>query len=165
MTGAAEENPKERLDRELIELLNEIRVALPGVQVLFAFLLAVPFQQGFQDVTSLQRAAYFGALCFALLASALLVAPSAFHRFNFRRRNKKRLVFVSNWLVLGGMSALAVAMTCSLLLVTDVLFRGWVAALVAGGAGLMFTVMWFAFPIHERRRASVRDGLGEDDGP
>src|SRR5512140_1245302 len=79
-----EETEKERLDRNLMELLGELRVALPGVQVLFAFLLAVPFQAGFVRVTTFQRDVYFFTLCCALAATVCLIAPTPFHRLTFR---------------------------------------------------------------------------------
>jgi predicted neutral ceramidase superfamily lipid hydrolase len=92
LDGEAE---KTRLDREASELFEEIRVALPGVQVLFAFLLALPFQSRWKHVSELQQDAYFAALCLALLASMLLIAPSAWHRTNFRRYDKRRLVVIA----------------------------------------------------------------------
>src|SRR3954469_8737765 len=92
----AEETEKERIDRELIELLNELRVALPGVQVLFAFLLILPFQQRFSQVDELDRLVYAAALVSSAVAAALLIAPSVHHRVNFRRRNKARRVLALN---------------------------------------------------------------------
>src|SRR6187399_1338300 len=89
--SGSDEGKSERIDRELIELLNELRVALPGVQVLFAFLLAVPFAQGWTHTTTFQRDLYFGTLLATALSSALLIAPSAYHRINFRLRDKERL--------------------------------------------------------------------------
>src|SRR5215218_4202442 len=94
----AEEGRKERVDRELIELLNELRVALPGVQVLFAFLLVVPFQQGFSQVTDLTRYVYFGGLVSSAVAIAFLIAPAAYHRLNLRRpvEEKEEMLFTSS---------------------------------------------------------------------
>src|SRR5438093_3337436 len=100
------EGEKQRVDRELIELLNELRVALPGVQVLFAFLLIVPFSNGFSEVTSLQRDAYFGAFLCTALATALLIAPSTYHRLHFRALNKEQLIFTSNRLSIAGSALL-----------------------------------------------------------
>ncbi|MDQ6850657.1 MAG: DUF6328 family protein [Actinomycetota bacterium] len=99
----AEETPKARANRELIELLNELRVALPGVQVLFAFLLAVPFQQRFHQATSFQRNAYFFTLSAALVSTALLIAPSAYHRLNFRRHDKQHILKFANRCVIAGL--------------------------------------------------------------
>src|SRR5512144_1444531 len=97
------ESPKERVDRELIEQLNELRVALPGVQVLFAFLLAVPFQQRFGQVNDIQRAVYFVTLASAALASTLLIAPSSIHRLLFRQGNKERIVRWNNRVSIAGL--------------------------------------------------------------
>ena len=105
------ENHKEHLNRELIELLNELRVALPGVQVLFAFLLIVPFSQRFSSVTPLQRHVYFAILLCAAVSAALLIAPSSHHRLLWRKGAKEATLRVANrlsvvgmiflWLVLG----------------------------------------------------------------
>src|SRR3954449_7209065 len=91
-----DEDRKERVSRELIELLNELRVALPGVQVLFAFLLAVPFAQGFTRVTDFQRALFFVVMALTALLLAFLIAPSSWHRVRFRRRDKERILQASN---------------------------------------------------------------------
>src|SRR6476661_4157211 len=124
-----DESEAERLDRNLGELLQELRIALPGVQVLFAFLLAVPFQQNFTKITSFQKDVYFATLLLTALAAALLIAPSAYHRITFRYQQKHRLVFIANRLAIAGLAALALAMTCAILLITDLLF-GTVAAIV-----------------------------------
>jgi len=121
---ADEETPQERANRELIELLNELRVALPGVQVLFAFLLAVPFQQQFHQATSFQRDAYFVTLSAALVSTTLLIAPSAYHRLNFRRHDKQQIVEFANRCVIAGIGVLAIAMVSVMVLISDVLFGG-----------------------------------------
>ncbi len=90
------ESPKQRHDRELIELLNELRVALPGVQVLFAFLLAVPFAQGWKKATDFQKDVFFVAFLATAIASALLIAPSSYHRLRWRVEDKGRIVRISN---------------------------------------------------------------------
>src|SRR5205823_2007928 len=117
-----EETEQERFNRELLELLNELRVAMPGVQVLFAFLLAVPFQQRFTATTSFQRNVYFVALLASGVASACLIAPSAYHRVMFRRGDKPALIGFGTRMLLMGLVALVVAMTASVMLVTDVIF-------------------------------------------
>jgi Family of unknown function (DUF6328) len=106
----SEETPQARANRELIELLNELRVALPGIQVLFAFLLAVPFQQRFRQASEFERDTYFVTLCTALISIALLIAPSAYHRLNFRHHDKQRIVSFGNRCVIAGLAALAVAL-------------------------------------------------------
>ena len=117
-----EEDKKERVNRELIELLNELRVALPGVQVLFAFLLVLPFQQGFADISDADRGVYIAALIASALAAALLIAPSMYHRLNFRRQVKEQMIFDSNKLIVVGMLLVAVGVSCSIFLVVDVVY-------------------------------------------
>ncbi len=150
------ETEAQRVNRELIELLNELRVALPGVQVLFAFLLAVPFQQRFGMTTPFQRDVYFTTLCCTALATALLIAPTAFLRINFRVHDKRALVMISNRLAIAGIAVLALAMVCVMVLIGDVLF-GTAAAIAAGSGGAaLFTLLWFALPLGERARALRR---------
>src|SRR6185312_13583414 len=133
-----EETEHERLDRNLMELLGELRVALPGVQVLFAFLLAVPFQAGFVRVTPFQRDVYYATLCCALLASAFLIAPTPFHRLTFRLHQKRALVRIANRLTIAGLGLLAVAMTGVILLISDVLFGTPAAAVATPLAAMVF---------------------------
>jgi Family of unknown function (DUF6328) len=118
------ENHKERLNRELIELLTELRVALLGVQVLFAFLLIVPFYQRFSSVTPLQRNVYFAVLLCAALSAALLIAPSSHHRLLWRQGAKEATLRAANRLSVLGLSFLALAMIGAIFLITDVLFGG-----------------------------------------
>lgn len=145
------ESEGDRLDRNLGELLQELRVALPGVQVLFAFLLAVPFQQGFDQTTPFQRNVYFGTLMLTAISTALLIAPTAYHRMTFRHKRKDALVVLGNRMALAGLASLGLAMTGAILLVTDYLFRASTAALAAGFAVLMFSVLWYLIPGLARR--------------
>src|SRR5918999_1854295 len=108
-TGRAETD-EQRVDRNLLELLNELRVALPGVQVLFAFLLVVPFSQGWADITAFQEKIYFVTLLCTAAASALLIAPSIHHRIEFREQDKEHIVMVANRLAIAGLTFLAIAM-------------------------------------------------------
>jgi uncharacterized protein DUF6328 len=137
------ESPKERHDRELIELLNELRVALPGVQVLFAFLLAVPFANGWKRVTDFQKDVFFIAFLAAAVASALLIAPSAYHRLRFRVEDKGRIVRISNRLAIAGLLALAVSVDACVLLVTDYIFDKTKAVWTTVGLGIVFLVLWY----------------------
>jgi uncharacterized protein DUF6328 len=140
------ESERQRVNRELIELLGELRIALPGVQVLFAFLLAVPFQAGFEDASGFQRGVYFATLALSALTSVLLIAPSALHRLNFRSADKRRIVFLSNGLTIWGLFTLAVAMTGVMLLIADFLF-GTAAGLAVGViSGAVFAVFWWLLP-------------------
>lgn len=137
------ETEDQRLDRNLLELLNEVRVAMPGVQVLFGFLLAVPFQGGFQQATSFQRHALFACLLCAATATALLVAPVAYHRIMFRRGDRLRLVETGNASLLGGLALLALAMIGAVMLVTDFLFGALATAVVTAAGALLFGGLWF----------------------
>jgi hypothetical protein len=150
-----DESEDERLDRNLGELLQELRVALPGVQVLFAFLLAVPFQQNFEKVSQFEKRIYFATLLLTALSAALLIAPSAYHRLTFRYQQKHRLVFVSNRLAIAGLATLALAMTSAILLITHLLF-GTAATIVTTAVALaMYIVLWAVLPL--KRRLKYRD--------
>jgi Family of unknown function (DUF6328) len=151
-----EESEGERLDRNLAELLQELRVALPGVQVLFAFLLAVPFQTGFEEISPFQELVYFLTLLCTAISAALLISPTAYHRMTFRRQQKKRLIFVANRLTIAGMGFLALAMSGAIMLITDVLF-GMVATVVfTAAASTMFVVLWGLLPFRQRLRSGKR---------
>ena len=143
----AEETHEERVNRELIELLNELRVALPGVQVLFAFLLAVPFSQRFETTTDLQRDTFMVALLSTLAGSVFLIAPSAYHRIRFRDRDKEALLQISNVFAIVGMVFLAVGMTSVVFLVTDIIFKGAVTAVVTSLTAGLFALVWFVLPL------------------
>jgi hypothetical protein len=145
-----DESESDRLDRNLGELLQELRVALPGVQVLFAFLLTVPFQQGFQRITQFQEKIYFACLLLTAISACLLISPTAYHRMTFRKQQKKHLIFLANRLAIAGLACLALAMTGVVVLVTDVLFGAAATAVVGTISFLMFTLLWFALPIHRR---------------
>jgi len=142
---------KDDLDRELIELLNELRVALPGVQVLFAFLLAVPFARGWRRVTNFQRDVFFVAFLCTTAATILLIAPSTYHRLRWREHDKEHMLVTANRLTIAGSVFLALAMISVVLLITDLLFSvGWAivaTALVAFGFG------WFWYGLALLRRA------------
>jgi hypothetical protein len=146
-----DETEEERLDRNLTELLNELRVALPGVQVLFAFLLGVPFSQRFSDLVRYQEDIYFGTLVCAAAATAFLIAPSAHHRIEFRMQDKRHIVLLANKLAIIGLAFLALAMTGVVLLVTDLIF-GVVATVIATTVtALVFTVLWYVMPLRRRQ--------------
>lgn len=153
-SGKGEETEKERLDRNLAELLQELRVALPGVQVLFAFLLAVPFQQGFEEITAFQEKVYFVTLLLTAISAALLISPTAYHRMTFRRQQKKHMIFLANRLAIAGIGCLALAMTGAIMLITDVLF-GTTATLVFSALALaMFVVLWGLLPLRRRLKSN-----------
>lgn len=159
-----DETEEERLDRNLGELLQELRVALPGVQVLFAFLLAVPFQQGFQEVTEFQKDVYFATLILASLSATMLISPSAYHRVTFRYQQKRRLVYYSNRFAIIGLALLALAMTGAILLISDVLFSTAAAVVTAGLALCVFGFFWFALPLRRRLKLSAaQEPLGKPE--
>jgi fumarate reductase subunit D len=160
---AGEESPRERVNRELIELLNEVRVALPGVQVLFAFLLAVPFQQRFARATIFERDTYFATLACAFVACALFIAPSAAHRLNFRQHDKRKIVLVSNTLIILGIAVLGTALVGVLVLVTDVLFAPPVVAIASGSGAVMLIAVWVVLPWRLRREAQRSHDEGAHD--
>ena len=134
---------QQRLNRQMTELLNELRVAMPGVQVLFAFLLAVPFQQRFETVNAFQRDVYLFTLLAAATATAFLVAPSAYHRIAFQAHEKERIIQMGTRQFVCGIVALAVAMTGAVLLVTDVLFQAATTIVVVVGVAALFAWLWF----------------------
>ncbi len=148
----AEESHEERVNRELIELLNELRVALPGVQVLFAFLLAVPFTQRFAETTELQRDTFMVALLSTLAGSVFLIAPTAYHRIRFRDRDKEALLRIGNVFAIIGVIFLAIGMTAVVFLVTDVIYEGFVTAIVTASTAALFAIVWFVLPL--ARKAS-----------
>ena len=146
----------EDLDRELIELLNELRVALPGVQVLFAFLLAVPFTTGWTHITELQRDVFFVAFLATAAASILLIAPSAYHRLRWRERDKEQMLETSNRLAIAGTIFLALGMTAAVLLISDILFKAWWAALTTGLIAGAFAWFWYGLPLSRRAGDAAR---------
>ena len=145
-----QESKDERLDRELIEFLNELRVALPGVQVLFAFLLGVPFTQRFSEVSDLQQDVYFLTFLCTAVATALLIAPSAHHRLEWRQGDKEHLLVVSNRLAIAGTAFLALAISGTVFVVTDLLFNEASAALVAALTAAFFGFFWYGLPLLRR---------------
>jgi Kef-type K+ transport system membrane component KefB len=152
----ADESKDDQHNRELIELLNELRVALPGVQVLFAFMLAVPFANGFPKLDKFDRNIFFVAFIATALSTVLLIAPSSYHRLRWRTHDKERLLVVSNWLTIAGLACLAVAITSAVFVITDFLFdRAWAAAFTAFTAAC-FLLLWYGLPliaaIRDRRR-------------
>jgi cation transport ATPase len=147
------EEEQERLNRQMVELLNELRVATAGVQVLFGFLLAVPFQQGFQDVDAFQRDVYFVTLVAAATATAFLIAPSAYHRIAFQTHDKPRIIRVGTVQFVCGLVALAVAMNGAVLLVTDVLFQAATVVVTLVVVGSLFAWLWFGIGLWRRMRA------------
>jgi hypothetical protein len=153
-----EESEDARLDRNLGELLQELRVALPGVQVLFAFLLAVPFQRNFTEITPFQEKVYFATLLSTAVSAALLISPTAYHRLTFHLQQKRRLVLLSNRLAIAGLGFLALAMTGAIMLITDVLFGAFATVVFSLAAALMFAVLWGLLPLRRRLVLAREEG-------
>ena len=156
-----EESRKEQLDRELMELLQELRVVIPGVQVLLAFLLTAPFQQRFAELPGSMRNAFFASIVCATLATAFLIAPSAHHRLRWRAGEKERLVRVGNQMAIIGTVFLAAAIVLALYVITDVLFTTDLAVMTAIGGLVVFGGLWYVLPMlgrqpQESRGASSR---------
>jgi hypothetical protein len=151
-----EETEEERADRNLSDLLQELRVALPGVQVLFAFLLTVPFTNRFDDLNDFQQKLYFGVLIAVALATVLLVAPTIGHRILFRRQQKEFIVTISNNLALIGMFLLAVSMCGAIALISDFIFGAATAIVSTLIMAWAFIGFWFAGPIIRRAKLPPR---------
>ena len=151
-----DEGPKERVDRELIELLNELRVALPGVQVLFAFLLVVPFSQRFDALSASDRRVYFAAVLGSAAASAFLIAPSAHHRLRFRSGAKERMLKIANALAIAGMVALAFSMGCVVYVISTVIHSAATAAVITGVVTAGIVALWFVLPLTYPREPDER---------
>ncbi len=156
--GGHDEDEKERRDRELMELVQELRVALTGVQVLFAFLLTVPFTQRFAKVTEFQRHLFYATLIASAVSVLLLIAPTTRHRILFRQHDKEALLLASNRLSIAGLAALATAMVGAVMLITDLLFKETMVTVVTAALGALFASLWFLLPFVRR----VAQGESED---
>lgn len=150
--GEPGESEKERIDRNFTELLGGLRVALPGIQVLFAFLLILPFQQGYVKVTDFQEKVYFAVLICTAISLACLIATPIRHRILFRRGDKQWILFNSNKVVIVGFVFLAVASTGSILLISDFIYGSTTAAIATAAVALTFVWLWFVSPVLEHGR-------------
>jgi hypothetical protein len=150
MPGASDD------EQEVIEFLNELRVVLPGVQVLFAFLLTVPFSQRFSQLGSADRGVYFAALLLAAGSSAMLIAPSVHARLTWRHQDKRALVALSNPLAITGSGLLAAGIGCSIYLIADVLYQSTVAAVTTALIMVVIVLTWFVLPLYEARHHGQR---------
>src|SRR5829696_5628484 len=145
------ETPLERCDRNLIELLQEVRVAQTGVQVLFGFLLTVPFTVRFDDISGTERAVYFVTLMLAGAAAVLLIAPTSHHRLLFRCGDKERLVLIANRYAIAGLVAVAATMVGAVLLVSLLVIGSTGASLAAAAAAAGCAWCWYLQPLRRRR--------------
>src|SRR3954451_11483275 len=143
-------NEEQRRDRQMLELLNELRVALPGVQILFGFLLTVPFAQGFQRVTSTQKTLLYATLLATAASTVCLIAPSATHRLRFHKHDRAYIVESANRYLIAGLVWLGVAMVLGLALITDVLYDGFSVWFFPALIGLAIALLWFIRPLLRR---------------
>jgi hypothetical protein len=148
--SGGDESQKQRVDRELIELLNELRVSLPGVQVLFAFLLTVPFSSGFERLTDGQRSWYFATFLATAGASAFLMAPTSYHRILFRRLDKERMIRTANRFAIAGTALLSLAIGGAVFVVADVMYATEVAGLTTAAVAVVLAWLWFGLPLWRR---------------
>jgi O-antigen/teichoic acid export membrane protein len=144
------ETEPERHDRQLNEVLQELRVVIPGTQVLFAFLLTVPFTARFAETTDLQRDVYFATLLCTAVATALFMAPSAVHRLRFKKGDKRFVVAVANALTIAGLAVLMLAVTGAVFVVSDVMFDVAVAGVAAGAVFALMMALWWILPLTRR---------------
>ena len=145
-----DETELERIDRNLNELLQELRVALPGVQVLFAFLLILPFSKGFADVTQFEKDVYLATLLCTALASILLIAPSMHHRLLFRTNNKEEILMLSHRFAMAGLAVLGLAIIGAVLLVAHFVFGDTTAIISSVATATVMVVVWGALPLAVR---------------
>jgi hypothetical protein len=146
------ESPKERIDRELGELIDEIRVILPGVEILFGFLIILPFSEGFRDIAGYERLIYLASMLCTSAGLALCVAPTTYHRLRFREGDKEHLLFVANRLVIGAAVLIALGIVLSVYLVVQTMHAGTVAAVIAALNAAWFAWFWFGLPLLRRAR-------------
>ena len=158
----AEESKQERLNRELMELLQELRVVITGVQILLAFLLTAPFQQRFAELPGSLRNAFFASIVCATLATALLLAPTAQHRLRWRAGDKERLLRTGNQLAIVGSVFLSAAIVLAVYVVTNVLFASDLALLTAGAFVVVFAGLWYILPMTWRSTSSEEEGSSDD---
>jgi hypothetical protein len=150
--GERHETEAERIDRNLTELLQELRIAGLGVQVLFGFLLSLPFTTKFSGLDGGQRNLYLFDILASAVATGLLTAPVAHHRILFRHHEKARILRRANVMALLGLGAVGVAISGSLLLVTSVVYRGVAAPVIALAVAVTLFVLWFLLPLIGNRR-------------
>jgi hypothetical protein len=145
-----DESQPERLDRNTVELLNELRIAGTGIQVMFAFLLVVPFNTGWKQVDGFERTVYFVTLLVVALAAFLLMAPPIHHRLLFRHGEKPFLIRIGNYMAIGGMICLGLGFVGILVLISDVVVGGAAPAVVGALALALVAGLWFVLPLARR---------------
>lgn len=147
----AEESESEQLARNLNELLQEVRVAQTGVQILVGFLLSIAFTERYANATTFLKATHLLTVLFAVTAVALFIAPAAWHRMLFRQGLREKVIRISDRFALAGLVCLAIAMSGTAMLLADIAFGGWPAIVIGALVGLGFALVWFVFPARSRR--------------
>jgi hypothetical protein len=137
-------------DRQMLELLNELRVALPGVQILFGFLLTVPFAQGFERVTPTQRTLFYATLLATAASTICLIAPSATHRLRFHQKDRAFIIESANTYLIAGLVFLGIAIVLAIALITDYLYDHWIVWAAPATVALALAGFWFARPLLRR---------------
>jgi hypothetical protein len=145
-----DESRPQRLDRNTVELLNELRIAGTGIQVMFAFLLIVPFNTGWKQVDGFERTVYFVTLLVVAMSAFLLMAPPIHHRLLFRHGEKPFLIRVGNYMAISGMACLGLGFIGILVLVSDVVVGGAAPAIVGVLAAAVIAGLWFLLPLLRR---------------
>jgi hypothetical protein len=143
-------NEREKRDRQMLELLNELRIALPGVQILFGFLLTVPFAQGFERVTSTQRTLFYATLLATAVSTVCLIAPSATHRLRFHKSDRAYIIESASRYMIAGLVFLAIAIVLALAMITDYLYDGWITWAAPIVLTLIVAGIWFVRPLLRR---------------
>jgi hypothetical protein len=144
-------NEEQKRDRQMLELLNELRVALPGVQILFAFLLTAPFAQGFQRVTETQKNLFYAALLATAASTICLIAPSATHRLRFHKSDRTFIVESANRYLIAGLVFMGIAIVLAVAMVTDFLYDHWIVWVAPSAVAVALAVTWFIRPLLRRQ--------------
>ncbi|MFE9692935.1 DUF6328 family protein [Micromonospora sp. NPDC005806] len=160
----AKETEKQRWQRNFADLLQELRVAQTGVQILFAFLLTLPFSNGFTRATPFQKDVYIIALLSAAAAAAMIISPVAFHRALFRQGRKPELVRFSHHMATGGLAFMLISMVSAVLLITDFVLSRPIAVVLSAITAVWFLALWLVLPF-ARRNWGEDDIDDEDDDP
>jgi hypothetical protein len=158
-SGGRDETELERSDRNLVELLQEVRVVQTGVQILFGFLLTIAFQPKFAKLSSFQKGVYLGTLVAAATTLIMLTAPSSWHRLLFHKGDKEHLVKIANRFTVLGLAAMGLTMAGVVMLLSDLAFPTWLTVLVTAAAVLACSVLWYAMPLARRRSLRGRTSL------
>jgi hypothetical protein len=150
-----DETEIERIDRNLEELLHELRVAIPGIQVLFAFLLVLPFNQRFAMLTLSQEHLYYGTLICTSIAAVLLMAPGMHHRLQFRQNRKRRILYWSHRFAIVGLTFLALAMTGAVFLIGDFVFDSTWAVVGTAIPAFLIMIVWYVIPLYNGKNPDL----------